>query len=80
MPFRKLLIPIASTPKMEDTASAPFVEVPSETPSPPVGRRLWRTGLLLATSAALGGIAVAIWNRRTLARMRQQSDVHDEPL
>jgi galactokinase len=27
---------------------------------------------LLTTSAAFGGIAVAIWNRRTLARMRQE--------
>jgi hypothetical protein len=26
---------------------------------------------LLASSAAFGGIAVAIWNRRTLAKMRQ---------
>ncbi len=34
-------------------------------------RQLWRSGLLLATSAALGGIAVAIWNRRTLAEIRQ---------
>lgn len=34
----------------------------------------WRTGLLLTSSAALGGIAVAIWNRRSLARMRQQID------
>jgi hypothetical protein len=32
----------------------------------------WRTALLLATSAAFGGIAVAIWNRRTLARIRQE--------
>jgi hypothetical protein len=45
---------------------------------PPEQRSLWRTGLLLATSAALGGIAVAIWNRRTLAQMRQQSG-EDEP-
>jgi hypothetical protein len=28
---------------------------------------------LIATSAAFGGIAVAIWNRRTLAKMRQQT-------
>jgi hypothetical protein len=34
----------------------------------------WRRGLLLTTSAALGGIAVAIWNRRSLARMRQGSE------
>ena len=31
-----------------------------------------RTGLLLAGSALFGGIAVALWNRRTLARMRQE--------
>jgi hypothetical protein len=40
----------------------------------PEARSLWRTGLLLATSAAFGGIAVAIWNRRTLAQMRDQID------
>jgi hypothetical protein len=41
---------------------------------------LWRTGLLLATSAALGGIAVAIWNRRILAQIRQpQQPPEDEP-
>jgi hypothetical protein len=39
----------------------------------PEKRNFWRTGLLLATSAALGGIAVAIWNRRILAQMRQQT-------
>jgi hypothetical protein len=78
MPFRKLLIPIASTTKMETTTPAPFVEAPGETPSAPPRRSFWRTGLLLTTSAALGGIAVAIWNRRTLAHMRQQSDVQDE--
>lgn len=33
---------------------------------------LWRTALLLTTSAVFGGIAVAIWNRRTLARIRQE--------
>jgi hypothetical protein len=78
MPFRKLLIPVAPTAKTESTAPAPLSEVPGETPSVPARRSLWRTGLLLTTSAALGGIAVAIWNRRTLAHMRQQSDVQDE--
>ena len=38
---------------------------------PPQRRNLWRTSLLFASSAAFGGIAVAIWNRRTLAKMRQ---------
>ncbi len=75
MPFRKPLIPIAKT---ESTVPPRLVEVPGETPPAPVRRSFWRTGLLLTTSAALGGIAVAIWNRRTLAHMRQQSDIHDE--
>jgi hypothetical protein len=78
MPFRKPLIPVASTAKMESTTPEPLVEVPGEAPSAPARRSFWRTGLLLTTSAALGGIAVAIWNRRTLAHMRQQSDVQDE--
>ena len=47
-------------------------EAPDESPSQPERRNLWRSGLLIATSAAFGGIAVAIWNRRTLAQMRQQ--------
>lgn len=34
--------------------------------------RIWRTGLLFATSAVLGGIAVALWNRRSLERIRQE--------
>jgi hypothetical protein len=42
-------------------------------PAPIQQKNPWRTGLLLATSAALGGIAVAIWNRRTLAQFRQQT-------
>jgi len=46
--------------------------------SQPEKRSLWRTGLLLATSAALGGIAVALWDRRTLAQMRQQPPSPDE--
>jgi hypothetical protein len=44
----------------------------------PENRSLWRTGLLLATSAALGGIAVALWDRRALAQMRQQPPTNDE--
>jgi hypothetical protein len=78
MPYRKPLIPIASPAKMESTVPPPLLEVSGETPPAPVRRSFWRTGLLLTTSAALGGIAVAIWNRRTLAHMRQQSDIHDE--
>jgi hypothetical protein len=63
MPLRKLSLPIPfrSTEKEPSNASVP----------PPQRRNLWRTSLLLASSAAFGGIAVAIWNRRTLAKMRQ---------
>jgi hypothetical protein len=48
------------------------------TEAPPRTKSLWRQSLLLATSAALGGIAVAIWNRRTLAQMRQPPPSEDE--
>jgi hypothetical protein len=42
-------------------------------------RKFWRTGLLLTTSAALGGIAVALWNRRSLERIRQQASTQNWP-
>ena len=61
MPLRKLSMPIPFRTKEEFN---PSVEPPQRT-------NLWRTSLLLASSAAFGGIAVAIWNRRTLAKMRQ---------
>jgi hypothetical protein len=51
---------------------APFKTHPlpeSESPKP---NGFWRAGLLLISSAALGGIAVALWNRRTLAQIRQE--------
>jgi hypothetical protein len=62
MPLRKLAV-------------IPFIVREQE--QPPVAAEhanLWRTALLLVTSAACGGIAVAIWNRRTLAQIRQQTD------
>jgi hypothetical protein len=43
----------------------------------PERRSVWRSGFLIATSAVFGGIAVAIWNRRTLAKMRQQTSPDD---
>jgi hypothetical protein len=36
--------------------------------------QILRSGLLMVTSAALGGIAVAVWNRKTLADIRRQQD------
>ena len=72
MPLRKLAVPFPFTTREESTGPAPVQEAPNS--SAPRRRSFWRTGLLLATSAAFGGIAVAIWNRRTLAQMRQHSD------
>jgi hypothetical protein len=37
------------------------------------GRKAWETALLLAASAAFGGLAVAFWNRKTLADMRNRN-------
>jgi hypothetical protein len=31
----------------------------------------WTTGLIILSSAALGGIAVALWNRKALATFRE---------
>jgi len=47
-----------------DAENLPLAEKP--------GRKVWRTALLLAASAALGGLAVAIWNRKILADMRNR--------
>lgn len=62
MPLRKLAV-IPFIAKQQEPASTA-----AERPN------LWRAALLLVTSAACGGIAVAIWNRRTLAQIRQQTD------
>ena len=72
MPFRKLT--------SFRTDPIPIDKASSWVPSAAEQTSFWRTGLLLATSAALGGIAVAIWNRRTLAQMRQEPQPsEDEP-
>jgi hypothetical protein len=36
-------------------------------------RKFWQTALLLAASAAFGGLTVALWNRKTLADMRNRA-------
>jgi hypothetical protein len=44
-------------------------------------RKLWQTILLLAGSAAVGGLAVVIWNRKDLAQMHMANpDPAGEPL
>ena len=51
-----------------------------EDATPAVERRgFWRSSLFLVTSMALGGIAVAIWNRRTLALLRQHEETPGGP-
>jgi hypothetical protein len=37
--------------------------------------KFWKTILLLAGSAAFGGVTLALWNRRDLARIREQGNV-----
>jgi hypothetical protein len=61
VPLRKF-VPFKAGPVLVDNPAHP-----SES------KNFWRTSFLLATSAALGGIAVAIWNRRILAQIRQQT-------
>jgi hypothetical protein len=68
MPLRKFRLEVVSPPN---------AEAPEESHAEPEQRNFWRSGLLLATSAAFGGIAVAIWNRRTLAKMRQPAPPTD---
>lgn len=45
----------------------PVVPDPSSGPS----RKLWRAALFLVGSAAFSGVALALWNRRELTRIRQ---------
>jgi hypothetical protein len=44
----------------------------SPSPARDSGRKLWQTALLLAASAAFGGLAVAFWNRKTLSDIRNR--------
>jgi hypothetical protein len=68
MPLRKFRLNLVSTTLPE--ALEEGIPVPER-------RNVWRSGLLIATSAVFGGIAVAIWNRRTLAKIRQQTSSDD---
>jgi hypothetical protein len=45
---------------------APNIDKPRRMPS-------WRTLLMLAGSALLGGTAVALWNRRALSEIQEHS-------
>ena len=76
MPLRKFRIPVVSAAKIDWTDPPTPRGASDESHWAPERWSVWHSGLLLVTSAALGGIAVAIWNRRTLAQMRQQGDAH----
>jgi hypothetical protein len=46
--------------------------VNNSAPMPRSRGTFWKTTLLVAGSVAFGGLAVALWNRRELAEMRNQ--------
>jgi len=50
-----------------------MLTLPESDPEPPFKPRFetLRTGLLIAGSALLGGLAVVLWNRSSLSRLRQ---------
>ena len=58
----------AGTPSPKK-AEAPNAEV-STAEAPP----LWRVGLIVTASALCGGIAVVLWNRRLLTKMRDSAE------
>jgi hypothetical protein len=37
------------------------------------------TGAIIAGSALVGGLAVVLWNRQTLSRLRQQHELRKKP-
>jgi hypothetical protein len=53
-----------------------MTSMPEPAPEKPTPARLQalRTGLLIAGSALLGGLAVVLWNRSSLSRLREPVD------
>lgn len=49
-----------------------FSMTASQTPAPDnaVPRKLWKTALFLVGSLAFSGVALALWNRKDLSRLR----------
>jgi hypothetical protein len=43
-------------------------------PVPSAPRKLWKTALFLAGSLALSGVALVLWNRGDLSRLRNQPE------
>lgn len=49
-------------------------------PTAPDRLQALRTGLLIAGSALLGGLAVVLWNRSSLSRLRQPMEAVASPV
>ena len=56
--------------KVENEVHAAQTVIPQSEPQVEMVPR-WRVALIIVSSACLSGIAVVIWNRHALARMRQ---------
>ena len=59
-----------------------LLPTPAEDENKPKPHTRWHaleTGLLIAGSALLGGLAVAFWNRKSLSRLRQPVAVANNP-
>jgi hypothetical protein len=48
----------------------------NSTPAPASRVKIWKTTLLLISSAAFGGLAIALRNRKELVQMREQKSDH----
>jgi hypothetical protein len=55
--------------------------IPDSQPEPngPAPLQALRTGLLIAGSALLGGLAVVLWHRNSLSRLRQPPETASQP-
>lgn len=51
------------------TANPTLDAAPESAPGP--RRKVWRAALFVIGSAAFSGVALALWNRRELTRIRQ---------
>ncbi len=60
------------------SAAADSAENPTQSSSRR-GFRMLGTGLLIAGSALFGGLAVALWDRKSLAKLRQPSQLPKIP-
>jgi len=67
-------------PAASFAASAPEPEAAPSPGAPPPVLPAWKMGLLVTASALCGGIAVVLWNRRLLTKMREVEPVVHEDL